>query len=416
MPNLEKFKNIGLSENAGSYQFQENFDIGVIAKADAVIEEASGTGITLVPDIECIHAGLTKNYTFYPAEKLRGNPETHTGIYSWTYPYEKPMLKNHDTSLDPLGRIVEATFASQGLTGQNAVVIRPKLIDQDAIEKVKNGTFKTVSIGGSTDSLICSICGTDNIHDACEHWPGQEYDGSMCYFIVGNLTFNECSFVNVPADENAMIINLGTETRSEGVGESTSPQDVVEIQAAENNLEESVHEDTTQTTEEEEPAMETPQLPQDQPLEETPVVEDNKLGIQIAELSAKISALEERKTEQENALIEQMQTAKSVFVSAILQLKQTENTELDVEAERDLLMNRRIESLIDSFTDLMRTVKVQPKEEVRVPQVVESSALATSTNDHDVVTEVQPPKTKEAQAASLENKVYGLLNRNRGKN
>ena len=409
MANLDKFKNIGLTENAGSYQFQENFDIGVIAKVDSVIEEASGSSIALIPDIECIHAGLTKNYTFYQAEKLRGNPETHTGIYSWTYPYEKPMLKNHDTSLDPLGRIVEANFASQGLTGQNAVVIRPKLVDADAIEKVKNGTFKTVSIGGSTDSLICSICGTDNIHDACEHWPGQEYDGSVCYFIVGNITFNECSFVNVPADENAMIINLGNEIRSEGVGESTSPQDVVEIQAAENIIQESVN---TQTTEEEEPEMELPQDPQPAQ-EETPVVEDDHYDNQIAELSAKISALEERKTEQDNALIEQIQEAKSIFISAIIQLRKNENADLDENAERDLLMNRRMESLIDSFTDLMRTVKVQPKEEVRVPQTVESTALAASGDTNDVVEEsiVTPQKPKPP---SFEEKVYGLLQDKRG--
>lgn len=319
------------------------------------------------------------------------------------------MLKNHDTSLDPLGRIVEANFASQGLTGQNAVVIRPKLVDADAIEKVKNGTFKTVSIGGSTDSLICSICGTDNIHDACEHWPGQEYDGSVCYFIVGNITFNECSFVNVPADENAMIINLGNEIRSEGVGESTSPQDVVEIQAAENIIQESVN---TQTTEEEEPEMELPQDPQPAQ-EETPVVEDNHYDNQIAELSAKISALEERKTEQDNALIEQIQEAKSIFISAIIQLRKNDNADLDENAERDLLMNRRMESLIDSFTDLMRTVKVQPKEEVRVPQTVESTALAASGDTNDVVEEsiVTPQKPKPP---SFEEKVYGLLQDKRG--
>ena len=64
----------------------------------------------VIPKIEAIHAKVTRNYTFYPQAKLRGNPNfvdeegrvRPTGVHSWTKPYYKPMLKNHNIFTDPL--------------------------------------------------------------------------------------------------------------------------------------------------------------------------------------------------------------------------------------------------------------------------------------------------------------------------
>jgi len=39
----------------------------------------------------------------------------------------------------------------------------------------------------------------------CEHEPGVEYDGEVCYHIPTELTYKEISFVNVPADDHAVV-------------------------------------------------------------------------------------------------------------------------------------------------------------------------------------------------------------------
>lgn len=59
-------------------------------------------------------------------------------------------------------------------------------ISTDAIiADIEDGTLFDTSIGWGADTYECSVCGND-IRDfsKCEHWPGQEYDGKLCYVIA----------------------------------------------------------------------------------------------------------------------------------------------------------------------------------------------------------------------------------------
>lgn len=185
------------------------------ADVQKILTEAKATGqrMVLKPRIAAIHAGRTRNDNIYPAEKLKGDmvaKPTPSGVYSFLYPYPKPMLKNHDIETEPLGRIMNAQFVRDSATGSETIIIIPHITDPDAIEKVMDGRYMTVSIGASTDAAICNICGKDIINEGwCEHDRGTTYDGVICGWIVGNLWFNECSFVNVPADSNAIVIDIG---------------------------------------------------------------------------------------------------------------------------------------------------------------------------------------------------------------
>jgi len=92
------------------------------------------------------------------------------------------------------GRTFDARLRKGDMEGENwalygnVYIVRGKEkdgISTDAIiADVEDGTLSDVSVGfGDTD--ICSICGND-IWDGrkCEHWPGREYDGQLCYIIA----------------------------------------------------------------------------------------------------------------------------------------------------------------------------------------------------------------------------------------
>lgn len=49
----------------------------------------------------------------------------------------------------------------------------------------------------------------DDMYEMCEHDKGSIYDGVKCEWIMGNIWFNECSWVNVPADTEAGVFDPG---------------------------------------------------------------------------------------------------------------------------------------------------------------------------------------------------------------
>ena len=165
--------------------------------------------VAVYPKIEAIHAGLTNNKTFYAVERLKGNKELKSGVFSWLVPYRKPMLTHHNKyDGEPIGRIVNAQFVRETQAGKEGIVVIPKITDPEAIEKVLDGRYFTVSIGAETDAAVCSICGVNRAEEWCDHQRGQKYEDKECYWIIGNLWFSELSFVNVPADRDAMIVDI----------------------------------------------------------------------------------------------------------------------------------------------------------------------------------------------------------------
>ncbi|BCO16165.1 hypothetical protein_gp112 [Bacillus phage vB_BceM_WH1] len=177
----------------------------------ALQESTSENGMRyLLPRIEAIHAGSTRNYTRYPAEKLRGHEELKSGLYSWTKPYAKPVIFNHDHETEVTGRVQSAVFSEFTASGRPGLIVTPKITHEKAIDDILGGRLLTVSIGASTDACTCSVCGTDIINEGfCGHWKGEVHDGITTEWIVGNVYFDELSWVNVPADQDAMIIEAG---------------------------------------------------------------------------------------------------------------------------------------------------------------------------------------------------------------
>jgi hypothetical protein len=173
-------------------------------------------GGIVVPTIEAIHASITRNFTFYGAPKLKGKADyvyketgklRPTGVHSWNTPFPKPMLVNHDIYVDPLGRIPKAEFKNKTSTGVPGIIIYPEIVDPDAAQKVLDGRYNTVSIGSDVADAACSIC-KKSVFEGCDHFRGRMYEGKLCFWVVGDHWYQECSFVNAPSDENAGVKDL----------------------------------------------------------------------------------------------------------------------------------------------------------------------------------------------------------------
>lgn len=415
MPQIKLFENERISD--GKLHITENLNVKPsISDKEGIsqiaVTEAKGDGKKLVlkPRIEAIHAGRTRNGNIYPSDKLKGDFKLKSGVYSFLYPYPKPMLKNHDHESEPTGRIRNAQFITDSRTNKDAIMIIPEVTDQDTIEKVLDGRYMTVSIGASTDAAICNICGTDILKDGCcGHERGETYDGVECGWIVGNLYFDECSWVNVPADSEAMIIDSGEPTvmeayaqvgekyynlgegnvelkesaakilglytdESEGGMDVNKPTDPADIVLEEGVVDTEPAAESTEPVEPEEPAEETPveEDVQDEP-EEAPVDVDALIAEKDAVIAehlaaieakdAKIAELEEALSasdSQAQALTEEVAALKAdkfkSLAERVIDYKKALGKPIGESREEAIEehLARSEESLMDSLADLMR--------------------------------------------------------------
>ena len=208
----------------------------------------------LIATVRATHAArLTRNNGLYLPDKMRKGSRTMVSRErGGSEPYDKPVLINHESHLDAIGRIVAADYidvtqqarvtdshksllldlsqASQmwravdiveslvktGIlfdedwTGLGYIKAACHITDADAIEKILDRRYLTVSTGAGSDKAICSVCQEDWVAEGapCEHRPGKDYDGQRAFLIAGNLFYDELSYVNRPADTEAVTTGV----------------------------------------------------------------------------------------------------------------------------------------------------------------------------------------------------------------
>lgn len=137
------------------------------------------------------------------------------GASTWVTPYQKPQLIGHDKQSDPIGRITAYQILHTDSLSEppDYVELTAKITDSAAIEKIMDGRYNTVSVGSKSSKVICSECDQNIIEDGlCAHKKGAlNSKGKRVHWIIDQLDYIECSFVNEPADEYACIdqINIG---------------------------------------------------------------------------------------------------------------------------------------------------------------------------------------------------------------
>lgn len=202
-------------------------------------DSTSKSGHSLIAQIEMTHAGIiTRNMGFYLPDNMK------RGAHTFLKDYKKPVLVGHDEDTDPVGRVIDANYrdtshelkindkylasmmewydkkkGGQGLTDFVQYVVQEyhssdkyrglghilgtlKISDEEAIAKVLDERYLTVSTSMTSDKARCSECGQDWIADgACEHERGQIYDSGVPVLLVpGSQSYNHVGFVSEPAD------------------------------------------------------------------------------------------------------------------------------------------------------------------------------------------------------------------------
>ena len=168
----------------------ENFnEIGPISK-DSIIQF-----------IEGIHAGPTRNFTWYTEQALEDSVPT------WTKPYQRPLIMHHnEKDGKTIGRILNAEYVTRNTrSGTPALSFVCNVPDKDGKEQILDGRLKTVSIGVIAHDVRCSICGEQIELDeygssVCGHDRGASYEGETCYWMIYKMEAKELSYVIVPSD------------------------------------------------------------------------------------------------------------------------------------------------------------------------------------------------------------------------
>jgi hypothetical protein len=196
----------------GTYKNAALYDGTDITKKFTTVTDAKNADVeSLIVIIEGTHDGKTENFTEYVGDKMKKSTPT------WTKPYNKPILKHHDSYRgDPIGRVVKAEFGDS-LTDPDSktIFLHMEISDPDAIDKFLDGRFSTVSIGARVKELTCQICGREILKNGfCGHWLGEKYEKVSktsegkekkemvtCYWTIGECIYYEVSVVNSPADK-----------------------------------------------------------------------------------------------------------------------------------------------------------------------------------------------------------------------
>lgn len=205
-------------------------DPGILDSAVSAVQKDKNPKLTVT--IDATHSGVLTNRRVYPGKHVSvGYKSFFSKASGGSSEYDKPVLKHHDLFNDPIGRVTNAIFTAyktgkdfdedfkspdpMGGKGSGVVTITAKITDLESIQKIIDGRYLSVSAGHSTDSMTCSICNKSIMK--CDHYPGQYYDiegepsdaedGFMCFYITGNMNYDEISFVNMPAQPPAKLLN-----------------------------------------------------------------------------------------------------------------------------------------------------------------------------------------------------------------
>lgn len=194
---------------------------------------------SLVVEIEASHSGIINGNSFFYLPQGMAN-----GAKTFVEPFSKPVLINHDSYRDPIGRVIKSDytdysngpmlvrnsnypddiyerildftngsiFNSDDYKGLGHLGLVAEINDADSIEKILDRRYLTVSIAGGVSRVTCSRCGSvlndsNGYHDEdCSHERGFKYSDSErpIFYIGGDMEYDEVSYVSEPADPNAI--------------------------------------------------------------------------------------------------------------------------------------------------------------------------------------------------------------------
>lgn len=144
----------------------------------------------------------------FPIETLNKLAELYVGktvIGNHMAKYENQVARIYSTE------VVEGQGVSKTGETYNSLVAKVYMVrtesNKDLITDISAGIKKEVSVGCAIGTVQCSVCGTNNRKQWCDHYAGKEYDGKTCHFkLLDAKDAYELSFVAVPAQPKAGVV------------------------------------------------------------------------------------------------------------------------------------------------------------------------------------------------------------------
>lgn len=343
--------------------------------------------------VDMTHGGyVNQNYRFYRPQDMEEALET------LTKPYRKPVYGGSHPGIfsnaKEIGRVTDAKFemienAEEGKP-KCKIVAKAIITDQEAIEKIKDGRYLTVSSGATCiDYPTCSICGKKIDDEECNHRKGQTYkvgdskEEKLCYWITNGLEYKEFSFVGEPAD--ASKTHFAGVVSARVVDTPDFTQDVKTQQDAIQNSNKATLNDNKEPTPAEpkaEPAVE----PKAEPVTE-PVV-DNK---ELETLKADKKALEEKVSKLEAEL----KTANESVNNIKIELNVKEGI-IKTKADELEKLNQDKKSLESIYSNVVDSYKATMLDQIK--------EIECQTNQ-DLINSIESADSQEAKDKIINEKV-----------
>ena len=219
-------------------------DTEKVAFCDSATSGDAPKGIVVT--LELSAAAKVINNRIYPPKGQRDHVE------SWTVPFGKPLLVQHDENGDPLGRITSVEYvdnsqeamkffksikdfqifkddlesdnpkriynamiknnliANKQWPGIGRLIAKVRVTNKDAIQKFLDQRYLTVSAGTASDRYVCGACNSNwATGEVCDHQPGTiTDDGKPVLMITGAFVGKELSTANNPANKTSMVMSI----------------------------------------------------------------------------------------------------------------------------------------------------------------------------------------------------------------
>lgn len=165
---------------------------------------------------------IDRDYEVFPLETLNKLAELYIGktvIGNHLAKYENQVARIYSTEIVPGEGLTKAGELYHSLVAKCYMVKTES--NRDLITDISAGIKKEVSVGCAINNVQCSICGTNNRKQWCDHYPNVVYDGKTCHFkLLDAKDAYELSFVAVPAQPKAGVVKeYGAEKSTEVIEE-----------------------------------------------------------------------------------------------------------------------------------------------------------------------------------------------------
>ena len=218
----------------------------VMDEENLINDVKSGQVNSIDVTFEATHSGRNLNDAVYLSESMANDCNT------FMFPYAKPLIKNHDSYEEPLGRVVASDFdKSEFVEDRDTINVTFRVSDQDAMQKFADGRYKTMSIGAQAKHIKCNVCGKDKLKDNklkfCGHWRGERYADQVATWTMTDMEYNEGSVVNRPADVYAQVKRMKVnKSKGESNMDGKSKDGLTDVDNILNGVKDSSTEPTTQ--------------------------------------------------------------------------------------------------------------------------------------------------------------------------